>query len=131
MELPGPPSDGSIPRPIASLFPDPSGLSAFDGALLVLPLEQQQMLGAESSVLDLLELRPSAHVFALDLFGGLFAATPTRILRINPETREVEEHSSNAEAWAEKILSEPNFETGWDLAAARTALQFAGTGSAM
>lgn len=116
VEVRGAPSSGLLPSPISALFPGPHGLSVFDGALLVLPVEHQSLLGADSAVLELLEFCPSGQVFALDLFGGLFAATSNRILRVNPETREVEEHSSNADAWAAKILAQPNFETGWSLA---------------
>jgi hypothetical protein len=106
----------SIPHPIAALYPACTGFSAFDQALLVLPPDWHVRLGKEQSVADLLGEYSTGRVFALDLFGGLFVAAADRILRVNPETREAEEHSADAEEWAMKILEAPNFETGWELA---------------
>lgn len=117
VEIAGAPaSSSSILRPLAGWLWTDSGLLAFDQALLILPAEWRERLASEQSVKDLLTNCPHGQVFALDLFGQLFVATPHRIVRVNPETREVEDHSPDAEAWAARILREPNFETGWELA---------------
>lgn len=54
--------------------------------------------------------------FAEDLFGGLFAWSNGTIVAFDPETAETEIMGQSLEAWAQDLLSDYNFRTGYPLA---------------
>lgn len=111
-------------RAVAALLPllaRRNGFYAFDGALHVFPLgapddpreidirqwnELDLWRGAYSPNLD------RAVCFAEDIFGEQFCLSDSRIVRFNPETGDLQDHSLDLEAWAERILTRCEFETG-------------------
>jgi len=51
----------------------------------------------------------------MDLFGGQFGVSQGAVWRLEVETGEVRAHSSCLEEWAERVLEDRDFETGWSL----------------
>jgi hypothetical protein len=54
--------------------------------------------------------------FAEDAFGEQFALSEGQVVRFDPETGETAEHAPTLEAWAEKIVSDYSYETGYKVA---------------
>ena len=54
--------------------------------------------------------------FAEDVFGEQFALSEGKVLRFNPESGETTEHSPTLDSWAEKIVSDYSYETGYEVA---------------
>jgi len=100
-----------------------NGFLAFESALHVRSLE------GRSGYVGLLEWNEesgwrrhyetvpnNALFFAEDVFANQFAIGPQGVGRLNPETGNYKAHSPTLDAWAELILRDYNFETGWKLA---------------
>lgn len=51
--------------------------------------------------------------FAQDAFATQFALSKSGVVRFNPESGEIEFVASSLEDWAQKVLDEFPFETGW------------------
>ena len=54
--------------------------------------------------------------FAEDVFGSQFALSHEKVERFDPETGEFEEFAISLEEWAERILSDYSYETGYQIA---------------
>lgn len=54
--------------------------------------------------------------FAEDVFGEQFGIRDDEIIRFSPETCDIVRFSGSLEGWAEKILNDYDFETGYGLA---------------
>lgn len=54
--------------------------------------------------------------FAQDVFASQYAISKDNIIKLNPESGEVEFHSTSLEMWADKILADYSYETGWEIA---------------
>ena len=52
----------------------------------------------------------------MDVFCGQFGFSEDSVYRLDAETGETHFHASNLETWADKILSDFDFETGWSVA---------------
>jgi hypothetical protein len=60
----------------------------------------------------------SPYFFAEDVFGGQFAILEEKIVKFDPETGEVSTMATSLEDWAEQILSDIDFQTGYPVARA-------------
>ncbi|MFC1745790.1 SMI1/KNR4 family protein [Candidatus Riflebacteria bacterium] len=60
--------------------------------------------------------KDSLIFFAMDVFGCQFGMHVSKIVRFIPETGELIYHSKSFDEWAEKILEDYDYETGWSLA---------------
>jgi len=54
--------------------------------------------------------------FGEDVFANQFGLTNTGIIRFEPESGKISNHSNSIEEWANILLSEYDYETGWSLA---------------
>ena len=55
------------------------------------------------------------HLFAQDLFVGQFGITTNGIIRLDTETGRVSRHSADFDDWADRILKDYDYETGWSV----------------
>ncbi|NNE23229.1 MAG: SMI1/KNR4 family protein, partial [Rhizobiales bacterium] len=53
--------------------------------------------------------------FAQDLFANQFGVASNKVFRLDSEWGQLEEHSANLADWAEMVLKDYDFETGWSL----------------
>jgi hypothetical protein len=117
--MPGPYLD-----PLWLLLGKKNGFVAFEGALLVFPLlsvgklpgifEWNHPNGWRRHYKDILPL--DAICFAEDAFAGQFALTPKGILKLDPESGSLTQHSESLNDWASKILGNYDVEVGWSIA---------------
>lgn len=100
-----------------------NGFYAFESALHVFPVTP------ETDVMDVGRwndpglwrsafgvLADGAVFFAEDIFGTQFCVSSGAVQRFNPETGDRERLTDSIEGWAEMILDDPTFQTGWSLA---------------
>jgi hypothetical protein len=100
-----------------------NGFYAFDSALLVRPLTHvKPPLGIwewNTPALWKYEYEGTLDgflCFAEDVFGGQYALSRTGIVAIDPETAETEDIASTLEQWADVILRNRNYRTGYSIA---------------
>lgn len=60
-------------------------------------------------------IQSSILFFAQDLFACQFGISPSGIVHFDPEAGEIKMHSVSLEEWAQKILIDYDFETGWSI----------------
>lgn len=101
---------------MAGVFDGSDGFLAFDGALLLPPPSEQIRLRTDPAVRFLLAKSGGGELFALDLFGGVFAVLESGVVRVDPETGDVSAHSNSVDEWASVLIEHPNFELGFSLA---------------
>lgn len=107
---------------LTSLLAKRNGLLAFEGALLLLPVQGVNGVPslAEWNSLDGWRKEygiPSGCLFfGMDVFACQFGLTSDGIIRFDPETGYVVKHSDSLESWAAKILDDYDYETGWSVA---------------
>lgn len=109
-------------QPLAELLDQCNGFWNFDRALLVRasgtdgsPLNIETW-NADSTWIDAYRDDLSGLLFfAEDVFGGQFAISDTGVEVVDPETGEREAFAASLEAWAERILDEPEELTGYPL----------------
>jgi hypothetical protein len=117
---------GKIPErtinELLNLLREKNGFLAFESALLIMPSIKQHCLpGISDWNAPEGWRRYYEHIdrvtlfFAQDIFAGQFGITSDGIIRLDPETGEVSEHSNSLEDWASKILSNYDYETGWSV----------------
>jgi hypothetical protein len=99
-----------------------NGFFAFESSLLLLPSETSGRIpGIDDWNSTQRWLRYYSHVgthvlfFAMDLFACQFGLSPRGVIRLNPESGQVEVHSSSLAEWADKILADYDYESGWSL----------------
>src|SRR5439155_12200960 len=54
--------------------------------------------------------------FATDTFSGQFGVSKDSVVRLEPESGTLANHSCSMEDWAAKLLAKYNYETGWSVA---------------
>ena len=102
-----------------------NGFWAFESALLVLPGPASEpseypvdLISWNSSSgwrLHYDELEESVLFFAMDLFANPYGIVGESISKLDSETGKLETHSRTLDEWAERILTDYNYETGWEL----------------
>lgn len=113
-------ADRSLGQDHFDLLAERNGFYAFESALLVRPVGGQ---------LDVLawndesgwraaygELAQGLFFFAEDVFGGQFAVASHRIVTFDPETGETEDLAGSIEEWAQKLLDDYSYVTGYPVA---------------
>lgn len=65
---------------------------------------------------DFQDLTTGCCFFAEDIFGGQFCTFQNAIYYFDPETGEKEAVADSLEGWADAVLAEPEFKTGFPLA---------------
>src|SRR6266498_544226 len=100
-----------------------NGFFAFESALHLFPVcSRKSYVDVESwnradSWRRLYGEAISGYVFfAEDAFGEQFGVGAEGVVRFDAETGSVKEHSSNLEQWAETVLDDYEYETGYPLA---------------
>lgn len=99
-----------------------NGFYAFESALNVYSGTQDDLhtnlfsANTDDSFLKQYDITVPVVFFAEDLFLNLFGIVELGVFKLDLETGEFELHSSNLDGWAEKILGNYNYETGWSLA---------------
>jgi len=104
---------------LSSLYSRMDGLVAFEGALLVLPTCTSHDVPSIYDWNEAMNWRSTYDLpddilfFAMDLFAEQFGITAQGVYRMRLETGELEFHSKSVDAWAKRILSNYNEETGY------------------
>ncbi len=100
-----------------------NGFFAFESALRVFPAEETSLsygLGEWNSpdlwISSYGGLADGLFFFAEDVFGGQFCLKEEQVYSFNPETAELTLAGGNLEAWADAILKDYDFLTGYALA---------------
>ncbi len=110
-----------LPQGLSRLLADRNGFTAFDGALLVLPLGDSAHpdLLAFKRVLDegpYSSWKATFWPFALDAFGLPFVIDETEaVSRFDPETGMVESSGDSIEEWCRLVLEDSDYQTGHSL----------------
>ncbi len=115
-----------VPDGLRALYEEKNGFYAFESALHVFPI------GTRSGVMDLHRwneanlwrnafgplIEDDWTFFAEDVFGGQFVIGHggTRISTFDPETGAIESLAGSIDEWAEKVLADHRFLTGYPLA---------------
>lgn len=112
----------SLPHALESLSEFAAGFYAFDGALLVRPMQSSAV------PLDVImwnapalwrgrfsNMDASVVFFAEDLFGNQFGASNAGVTSFDPETGEQEIFATNIDEFAERIINDTDFLTGQPL----------------
>jgi hypothetical protein len=107
---------------LTNLLSVKNGFFAFENALLIFPSKPYQTIpgliewNLESKWRRYYDhLQSNIIFFAEDLFSCQFGLTPKNIIRLEPETGEITVHSTSLEEWAQKIISDYDYETGWSV----------------
>ncbi len=110
-----------MPESLYGLLAERNGFTAFDDALLVLPVgdsEYPDLLGFKK----LMDEGPYASwkttwwPFALDVFGMPFVLDETEaVLRFDAETGAVETCSGDLRSWCRLMIEDSNYQTGHSL----------------
>jgi hypothetical protein len=102
-----------------------NGFVAFENSLLVLPTERNGDLPGLVEWNDIqgwrryYETVPFECVFfGMDVFACQFAISGDGIVRFDPESGTIDYHSKSLNAWAQKVLDNYDYETGWSVAKA-------------
>lgn len=121
-----PPADWKgLKSELFDLLSKRNGFYAFESALLVRPFAEGGLprslekwnasdLWRKSYDIDL----PALYFFAEDVFGGQFAITEDEIVSFDPETGVIEVIGHSLEQWADALLSDYDYFTGYSLASA-------------
>lgn len=99
-----------------------NGFLAFESALQVFPSKKSQGVpgifdwnSPDGWRRHYDEIQTPIIFFAQDLFACQFGISSSGIVRFEPESGEVNNHSGSLEEWAQKILIDYDFETGWSI----------------
>lgn len=105
---------------LTDLLAEKNGFIAFESALLVFPTIKTGQIpslrewnapeGWRRIYGD--AVPPSIIFFAEDIFANQFGIDCNSVVRFDPETGTITEHSESVEDWASKILENYDFETG-------------------
>ncbi|MBD8527242.1 SMI1/KNR4 family protein [Pseudomarimonas arenosa] len=99
-----------------------NGFLAFESALQVFGVDQGAPFDfvswnrADGWRANYGELGAGLDFFAQDIFGGQYAVEESHIIKFDPETGERSRVAESMEGWAELILSDYDYETGYTLA---------------
>ncbi|MEZ6073144.1 MAG: hypothetical protein R3C10_23470 [Pirellulales bacterium] len=114
---------GPLGHELAEMLNEKNGFYAYESALLVRPLRNARApLGLlewnapKSWKADYVENLSDAFFFAEDVFGGQYCLREAKICAFDPETGVFEEMSSSLGAWANDVMSDYEFRTGYPLA---------------
>jgi hypothetical protein len=115
--------EGTV-RAYLDLLNERNGFYAFESALLVRPGFADEGPVVDSRVWNqpLLwkvayeSLQPKGTFFAEDVFGNQFGIESEKIIRFEAETGEVEHFASSLEEWADRMLTEFSYYTGYPIA---------------
>lgn len=114
---------GSVGEELAALICQHNGFYAFESALLLRPLDNDQArLGVlqwnqpELWKREFTAELDDALFFAEDIFGPQFAIHDEGICSFDPETGLFEAMATSLERWASEILSDYEFQTGYPFA---------------
>jgi hypothetical protein len=120
--IPGVVTEGSFSE-LASLLGRRNGFYAFESALLVLPTEGSEDHPSLAEWNErggwrarYPEVADDIVFFAQDLFACQFGISPRGIFRLDPESGALTRYSDSLEAWARKLLTNYDSETGWPVA---------------
>jgi hypothetical protein len=110
---------------LRALLHQKNGFFAFEGALHLFPAATVDPTKAGYDLVswNSVDLWRSEYeqagqdflFFAEDVFGEQFALKGDSIYRFNPETAQAEEIATDLEEWADRLLANFNFETGYSL----------------
>lgn len=102
------------------LYEKMNGFIAFESALIGFPI-------GTGSIVDALNFNQgkwknnynknvqNTFFFATDAFGFPYGVLDGSIVKLNSESGVLERHSENLDKWAEKIIEDYDYETGWSL----------------
>ena len=115
-------ASGLLPQLVELLY-HKNGFFAFESALHLFPAGcRKSHIDVESwnrgdSWRRLYGDAINGHIFfAEDAFGDQFGVGVEGVYRFDPETGAIKEHSSDLEQWAETVLDDYEYETGYPLA---------------
>src|SRR3972149_311341 len=113
---------GEAALQLTRLLTAKNGFFAFESALLVQPSDDIDVLPGLREWNDLTGWRksydcipPRCVFFAQDLFACQFGITPAGLVRLDTETGDVTNYADDLDRWAQRILSNYDYETGWSL----------------
>lgn len=114
---------GILGKELAEMLRSKNGFYAYESALLVRPLRNAQapfgLLEWNAPKLwkaEYVENLDAAFFFAEDVFGGQYCVREDMICTFDPETGIFEEISSSLGAWAEEVMADYHFRSGYPLA---------------
>ncbi|ELE1939958.1 hypothetical protein RDG67_002801 [Vibrio cholerae] len=111
-----------VPTELVDLYLDLNGFIGLEGALLGFPVnvdmecELFYFNRVDSWKIHYNQDVRDTFFFATDIFCHLFGIYSGRVVKFNPETGIIKEHSESLEEWASTIISDYDYETGWSLA---------------
>lgn len=112
-----------VKREVFQLLLNRNGFYAFESALLFRPLHVEGKPLAlddwndKHTWLETYKLElPELFFFAEDVFGGQFAILGDNIVSFDPETGATETIGDSLETWANEVLSDYSFFTGYPIA---------------
>lgn len=108
---------------LSALLSDKNGFYAFESALVVRPMDSDgnpygiAQWNLTSSWKKEYKINLSDSIFfAEDIFGIQFCLKKDAVYSFNPETAEFKKIGNSLEAWAQWLLADHKFTTGWPLA---------------
>ncbi len=114
---------GILGKELAEMLKSKNGFYAYESALLVRPLHIAQsplgLLEWNAPKLwqaEYVENLSAAFFFAEDVFGGQYCVREDKICTFDPETGIFEEMSTSLGAWAEDVMANYQFRSGYPLA---------------
>jgi hypothetical protein len=115
---------GAVYDDLQAMLNRKNGFTAFECALVVFPTTDSRSVIGLDSWNELNSWRrwyreciPDDTIcFAQDLFGGQFAASERRIIRLDPESGVVANYANSLVEWAQNLLVNYSEDTGWPLA---------------
>ncbi|MFF4788221.1 hypothetical protein ACFY2M_00225 [Streptomyces sp. NPDC001276] len=115
---------GSIGSELRRMLSERNGFYAFESALHVFAsagcMQSEYSIGSWNERKCWLEaygaLQPGLFFFAEDVFGGQFGTDGASIYSFNPETAAVTELGSSLSSWAERVLDDYAYLTGYPVA---------------
>ena len=108
---------GTLGASLMTLWHFRNGFYAFESALHLRSARQTEVWNDKDGWKRLYSEEVKQTIFfAEDLFGNQFGISKNLIHTFDPETGELDQHSTNLKEWVQKILKDPDFETGQALA---------------
>lgn len=113
--------DRDIPACLDQVYSKVRSLVAFEGALVVYPVDNVFCISCQTVNNDGWKYAYSENVhktffFAKDVFGNHYGVMSGNFYKLDQESGKLLLHSTSIDAWAGKILSDYDYETGWSLA---------------
>lgn len=99
-----------------------NGFVAFESALQVFPTKKAKGVpglfdwnAPEGWRIHYDTIQQPVLFFSQDLFACQFGISSSGIIHFNPESGKISKHSISLKEWAQKILTDYDFETGWSI----------------